>query len=201
MRHIKKFTKALFVSIFMFIVCGMIYPLLVTGLAQLFFPNQAAGSLIKMDDKIVGSKLVGQEFTDNSLFHSRPSSIDYNTFENKESYEGLRSGSQNLAVSNPDLTKRINKDIEKFIKENPTVSKEDIPEDIITQSASGLDPHISVKSAKLQLDRVSKNSGLSKEVINNLIIKNTDNKLLGIFGEDTVNVLELNIDLMNEMKK
>lgn len=201
MRIIKKYKQAFLVTIFAFIVCGMIYPLFMTGIAQLIFPKQANGSLIKMGDEIVGSELIGQDFTDPKLFHSRPSAVNYNVYENENKYDGLASGSKNLAVSNPDLKKRIDEDVDKFLKENPSVSKEDIPEDIISQSGSGLDPHISVKAAQLQVDRVAKNTNLSKESLEQLIYQNTSQKTLGIFGEQTVNVLKLNIDLISEMKK
>lgn len=201
MKLIKKYKSAFYLTIFAFIVCGIIYPLLMTGIAQLIFPKQANGSLIKVDNEVVGSELIGQDFTDPKLFHGRPSAVNYNVYEDGDKYDGLASGSQNLAVSNPNLKKRINEDIDKFIKENPTISKEDIPEDIISQSGSGLDPHISVKAAQLQVDRIAKNTGLAKESIEQLIKKNTKEKTLGIFGEQTVNVLKLNIDLVSEMKK
>lgn len=201
MKFIKKYKSAFYLTIFAFIVCGIIYPLFMTGIAQLIFPKQANGSLIKVDNEVVGSELIGQDFTDPKLFHSRPSAVNYNVYEDGDKYDGLASGSKNLAVSNPNLKKRINEDIDKFIKENPAVSKEDIPEDIISQSGSGLDPHISVKAAQLQVDRVAKNTNLSKENLEQLIKQNTSEKALGIFGEQTVNVLKLNIDLVSEMKK
>ena len=199
MKLIKKYKSAFYLTIFAFIVCGVIYPLFMTGIAQLIFPKQANGSLIKVDNEVVGSELIGQDFTDPKLFHGRPSAVNYNVYEGKAG--SLASGSENFAVSNPDLKKRIDKDVDKFLKENPTVSKEDIPEDIISQSASGLDPHISLKAAELQVDRIAKNTGLSKESIEQLIKKNTKEKTLGIFGEQRVNVLELNIDLISETKK
>ena len=98
------------------------------------------------------------------------------------------------------LEKRINNDIEKFLQENPTIKKEDIPADIITASGSGLDPHISVDAANVQIDRVSKNTHISKDVFKKLIKDNTENKLLGIFGEEKVNVLQLNLSLIREIK-
>lgn len=199
MRTIKKYKQVFFVTIFAFIVCGIIYPLFMTGIAQLIFPRQANCSLIKVDNEVVGSELIGQDFTDPKLFHGRPSAVNYNVYRGQSG--SLASGSENFAVSNPDLKKRIDKDVDKFLKENPTVSKEDIPEDIISQSGSGLDPHISVKAAQLQVDRVAKNTNLSKENLEQLIKQNTSEKALGIFGEQTVNVLKLNIDLVSEMKK
>ena len=191
-------------SLVMFVICGLIYPTLMTGLSQVIFPHQANGSLIEMDGKVIGSELVGQDFTDERLFHCRPSAVNYNTFtQNEKERKGQvlpSSGSENLASSNPKLEKRINDDIEKFLQENPTIKREDIPADIITASGSGLDPHISVDAANVQIDRVSKNTHISKEVLKKLIKDNTENKLLGIFGEEKVNVLKLNLSIMREIK-
>ena len=192
-------------SLVMFVICGLIYPTLMIGLSQVIFPHQANGSLIEMDGKVIGSELVGQDFTDERLFHCRPSAVNYNTFtqNEKESNEQVlpSSGSENLASSNPKLEKRINDDIEKFLQENPTIKREDIPADIITASGSGLDPHISVDAANVQIDRVSKNTHISKEVLKKLIKDNIENKLLGIFGEEKVNVLQLNLSLIREIKQ
>ena len=138
-----------------------------------------------MDGKVIGSELVGQDFTDERLFHCRPSAVNYNTFtQNEKESKGQvlpSSGSENLASSNPKLEKRINNDI-------------------ITASGSGLDPHISVDAANVQIDRVSKNTHISKDVLKKLIKDNTENKLLGIFGEEKVNVLQLNLSLIREIK-
>jgi len=198
----KQIKTPLKLSLAMFIICGLIYPMMMTGLSQIIFPQQANGSLIKMDGKVVGSELVGQDFTDERLFHCRPSAVNYNTFMQKEGNKQIipSSGSENLASSNPKLEKRINEDIKKFLQENPTIKKEDIPADIITASGSGLDPHISVDAARVQMDRVSKNTHISKTELEKLIKDNTENKLLGIFGEEKVNVLKLNLSIMREIK-
>lgn len=198
----KQIKTPLKLSLAMFIICGLIYPMMMTGLSQIIFPQQANGSLIKMDGKVVGSELVGQDFTDERLFHCRPSAVKYNTFTQKEGNKQIipSSGSENLASSNPKLEKRINEDIKKFLQENPTIKKEDIPADIITASGSGLDPHISVDAARVQMDRVSKNTHISKTELEKLIKDNTENKLLGIFGEEKVNVLKLNLSIMREIK-
>ena len=192
-------------SLVMFVICGLIYPTLMTGLSQVIFPHQANGSLIEMDGKVIGSELVGQDFTDERLFHCRPSAVNYNTFtqNEKESNEQVlpSSGSENLASSNPKLEKRINDDVEEFLQENPTIKREDIPADIITASGSGLDPHISVDAANVQIDRVSKNTHISKDVLKKLIKDNTENKLFGIFGEEKVNVLQLNLSLIREIRQ
>ena len=202
-RFFKYFKNALLVSIAMFAICGFAYPMIMTGISQIIFPHQANGSLIEENGEVVGSSLVGQDFTDERLFHCRPSAYNYNTYteEDKENgnYGGVSSGSNNYAPSNPDLEKRINEDIEKFLQENPTIEKEDIPSDIITASGSGLDPHISVEAANVQIDRVSENTGLTKKQLKKMIEENTEGRFLGIFGEEKVNVLELNLSLAKEI--
>lgn len=204
-KYLKSVKTAFFVSIAMFLICGFAYPMLLTGISQIFFPNQANGSLVELDGEVIGSELVGQDFTDERLFHCRPSAYNYNTYTQEEkengTYSGLSSGSNNYAVSNPKLEERINKDIEQFLKENPTISKKDIPSDIITASGSGLDPHISVEAANVQIDRIVKNTNLSEKKVKELIKENTQGKLFGIFGEETVNVLKLNLSLVKELKK
>lgn len=203
-KYLKSFKTAFFVSIAMYLLCGFAYPMVLTGISQIIFPNQANGSLVEMDGKVVGSTLVGQDFTDERLFHCRPSAYNYNTYtqEDKENgiYTGLSSGSNNYAVSNPKLKERLNQDIIKFLKENPTITRDEIPSDIITASGSGLDPHISVEAANVQVDRIVKNTQLSEAKVKDLIKKNTVGKLFGIFGEETVNVIELNLSLVKELK-
>ena len=202
-RFFKYFKNALLISIAMFAICGFAYPMIMTGISQIIFPHQANGSLIEENGEVVGSSLVGQDFTDERLFHCRPSAYNYNTYteEDKENgdYGGVSSGSNNYAPSNPDLEKRINEDIEKFLQENPTIEREDIPSDIITASGSGLDPHISVEAANVQIDRVSENTGLTIKQLKKMIEENTEGKFLGIFGEEKVNVLELNLSLAKEI--
>ena len=203
-KYLKSFKTAFYVSIAMYLLCGFAYPMVLTGISQIIFPNQANGSLVEMDGKVVGSTLVGQDFTDERLFHCRPSAYNYNTYtqEDKENgiYTGLSSGSNNYAVSNPKLKERLNQDIIEFLKENPTITRDEIPSDIITASGSGLDPHISVEAANVQVDRIVKNTQLSEAKVKELIKKNTVGKLFGIFGEETVNVIELNLSLVKELK-
>ena len=202
-KFLRHFRLAFLFAIAMFVICGFIYPMVLTGVSQVVFPSQSNGSLVEVDGKAVGSEIVGQDFTDERLFHCRPSAYNYNTYtqEQKDSgeYAGLSSGSNNYAPSNPALKERLDEDIEKFLEENPTVSKEDIPSDIITASGSGLDPHISVEAAKVQMDRVAKNTGLSQEQLEKMIEENTLGKFLGIFGEETVNVLKLNLMVAQEI--
>lgn len=202
--YFKQIKTAFFVSVAMFLICGFAYPMVLTGISQIIFPKQANGSLLEMNGEVIGSELVGQDFTDERLFHCRPSACNYNTYTQEEkengTYGGLTSGSYNYAVSNPKLEERLNKDIEQFLKENPTISKSEIPSDIITASGSGLDPHISVEAANVQIDRIVKNTHLTEKTVKDLVEKNTENKLLGVFGEKTVNVLKLNLSLIKELE-
>ncbi|MFL0267856.1 potassium-transporting ATPase subunit KdpC [Candidatus Clostridium radicumherbarum] len=171
------------------IILGIIYPLTMTGISSLIFPEKSKGSLVYNNGALIGSTLIGQKFTDSKWFQGRPSAVDYNASS---------SGGSNLSMSNPEFKKEIDKNIQDFLSKNPTVKKEDIPADIITASASGLDPDITVASARLQAGRVAKANGLSLEEVNKIIDNNIKGKFLGIFGEDTVNVLTLNMKLLNK---
>lgn len=199
----KGFKKAILLTLSFLVICGLIFPIVLTGVSQLIFPKQANGSLIEVNGEVVGSELIGQDFSEDYFLKCRPSAVNYNTYtqEQKDNgdYSGVASGSTNYAPTNPNLTDRVAQDIEEFLQANPTVSKEEIPTDLLTASGSGLDPHISVASAKIQLEAVSKASGLSMDVLNNIVDKNTSGKVLGIFGEETVNVLKVNLDIAKEM--
>ena len=196
--------KSIFLSITLMILCGLIYPLIMTGISQLVLNKQANGSMIVVDGKEVGSELIGQNFTDPKFFRGRISSVNYNTYteddmkldENgKAVYSGVGSGSQNLAPSNSALKERVEKDIADFLESHPGVKKEDIPTDLLTSSGSGLDPNISPESAKIQIPAVSKASGISETDIQKLVNKYTEGKSLGIFGEPRVNILKVNIEI------
>ncbi|MCU4770713.1 K(+)-transporting ATPase subunit C [Bacillus toyonensis] len=174
------------------VLCGLVYPLIVTGIAQAVMKDNADGSLIYNDkDEIVGSKLIGQNFTDPRYFHGRVSSIEY---------KAEASGSNNYAPSNPDLEKRVEKSMEDWKKQNPTVPVTEVPIDLVTNSGSGLDPDISPKAASVQVDRISKSTNIPKEKLNQLIKEQTEGAALGLFGEDRVNVLKLNLELQKLMK-
>ena len=201
--------QSVVVTLVLMLVCGLLFPLLLQGLSQLFFKHQANGSLIEVNGQVIGSEFVGQDFTEPYFMKGRPSAVHYNTYKEDENgnktlsdgseFGGVASGSQNLAPSNPELKKRVEKDIEKFLKDNPDVKKEDIPTDLLTASGSGLDPHISPESAAVQLPAISKASGISMEKLEKIVEKNTKGKLLGLFGEETVNVLLVNLDIAQEM--
>ncbi len=175
---------ALFLVIFT-VITGVIYPLIVTGIAQMAFHHQANGSLIEQNGFITGSELIGQPFSDPKYFWGRLSAtspVPYNA--------GASSGS-NLGPSNPDLTKAVQARIDALKAVDPD-NNQPVPVDLVTFSASGLDPDISVAAANYQLARVSRNRGLSQAAVSDLINRFTEGRQLGILGEPGVNVLKLN---------
>lgn len=179
--------QSFLITLTFLILCGLIYPLFINVIASIFFKNKAQGSIIYYNNEEVGSLLIGQDFKNPKFFHGRISAVSYSSSDSKNI--NAKSGGSNLAPSNPALTERVSKDIEFFLENNPTVKKEDIPGDLMTSSASGLDPHISVKSALIQADRVSKENDLSKEKVLELINNTKEGNL--------VNVLKLNLNLMD----
>jgi K+-transporting ATPase ATPase C chain len=206
MRIIK---KAIFVSITLMILCGLIYPLLMTGISQLIFNKQANGSMIVANGQEVGSELIGQSFTDPKFFRGRISSVNYNTYTDedtqpdesgKAAYSGVGSGSQNLAPSNDALKERVENDIADFLSAHPGVKKEDIPTDLLTSSGSGLDPDISPKAAEIQIPAVSKASGISEADLHKIVDKYTEGRSLTVFGEPRVNVLKVNLEIASISK-
>ncbi len=167
------------------VLCGIIYPLVVTGLAGLIFPHQAAGSLILKDGQVIGSELLAQSFTSARYFHPRPSSAG-------NGYDATASGGSNLAQSNAKLVQRIQGDIDKLSKENPG---KPVPIDLVTTSGSGLDPDITPDSAFFQAPRIAKARSLSEDQVRQLIEQHITDRQLGLLGEPRVNVLALNLDL------
>ncbi len=214
MEHCKNFLKtlrpALTVTLVLMLICGLGYPLLMTGLSQILFPSQANGGLISADGQVVGSRYVGQEFTQPWFMKGRPSAVHYNTCQVTDSgktlyldgtpFSGPASGSSNYGPSNPALRQRVQDNIVAFLAANPAVSREDIPTDLMTASGSGLDPHISPASAAIQLPAIAQASGLPMDTLEQIVADHTTGKLFGIFGEEVVNVLEVNIDIAQAMK-
>jgi len=170
------------------ILCG-IYPVVVWGLAQVFFPHKANGSLIVQDGKIVGSELLAQNFTGPRYFHPRPSSAG------ETGYDGGSSGGSNLGPTSRKLIDSVKERVEAYRTENGLLESFLVPADAVTASASGLDPHISVPNALIQASRVAKARGLGQEVVQAMVKEHTEGRDLGIFGEERVNVLELNLAL------
>ncbi len=169
---------------------GIGYPLLVTGLAHILFPRQAAGSLILRNGQVIGSQLLAQSFTSDRYFHPRPSAAG-------NGYDATASGGTNLAQSNAKLVQRIQGDIDKLQKENPD---KPVPIDMVTTSASGLDPDITPDNAYYQAPLVAKTRGLSEDAVRQLIDQHIEHRTLDFIGEPRVNVLELNLAL-DQMSK
>ena len=192
------------VTVILMLVCGLLFPCLLTGLSALIFPHQADGNLLTVNGQTVGAEYVGQEFTEDYYMWSRPSAYHYNVYVEGEDgmyyndgteFPGIGSGSNNYAATNPALTERMEADIEAFLEKNPGVNREDIPTDLLTASGSGLDPHISPASAAVQIPQLAENTGLTEEQLEQFVADNTTGKVLGIFGEETVNVLGVNLDI------
>jgi K+-transporting ATPase ATPase C chain len=181
--------KNLWISILMTvattILFGVIYPLVVTGLAQLIFPHKANGQLIVRNGNAVGSSIIGQGFSAPGYFHSRPSAAG-------NGYDAGNSGGSNLGPTNQKLLDRVHADVVTAQAENPNVP---VPIDLVTTSASGIDPHITPSAAEFQLARVANTRGISIEQLEALVAKHTEGRQIGMLGEPRVNVLELNLDL------
>jgi K+-transporting ATPase ATPase C chain len=175
-------------TIVLTILTGLAYPLLVTGLAEAFFHRQSNGSLVEKNGIAIGSELIGQRFTKPEYFHGRPSAAG------NDGYDATASGGSNLGPTNQKLVDRVQADIKKFRAENPGFTGP-IPADLLTSSASGLDPHISPASAEAQLARVAAARGVTPDRIQAVVDKRTEGRQWGIFGEPRVNVLLLNLDL------
>jgi K+-transporting ATPase ATPase C chain len=167
------------------LIFGVVYPLGVTAIAHALFPANAEGSLIVRDGQVVGSRLIGQAFSSEKYFHSRPSAAG-------NGYDPLASGGSNLGPTNQVLISRVRDDVAKLEQERPGAA---IPADLVTTSGSGLDPDISPASAEFQVPRVAKARGMSEESLRQAVARHTEGRQYGILGEPRVNVLELNLEL------
>jgi potassium-transporting ATPase KdpC subunit len=176
------------IKIFFTVLLGVIYPLTMTGISQVVFPHQANGSLIKVGDKVIGSEIIAQNFTKPEYFHPRPSVAGNNGFD------ATSSGGSNFGPTNKKLVDRVTASIEQFRKENPDFHGP-IPSDLVTTSASGLDPHVSPDSAAAQVGRVAAARGLSADQVNQIVNQFTERPDFGVLGESRVNVLKLNLAL------
>jgi len=181
----RNFIISVLMTIVTTVLLGIIYPLVVTGIAQVIFPHKANGQLISQNGKLIGSHVIGQPFSGPTYFHSRPSAAG-------TGYDATSSGGTNLGPTNKALISRVESDTEALQKENPGTP---VPVDLVTTSASGLDPHISIAAAEFQVPRVAHARGIPEPELQKLVDAHTESRQFGFLGEPRVNVLELNLAL------
>jgi potassium-transporting ATPase KdpC subunit len=194
---LKEIRPAIVLLVALTLVTGLAYPLAITGMAGVLFPYQAQGSMIERDGVVVGSELIGQSFADDKYFHGRPSATNTpdpnDPTKNVDApYNAANSGGSNLGPTSKVLADRLQGDVDKLKAENPSAP---VPVDLVTTSASGLDPHISPAAALFQVPRVAKARNLPQDSVRALVEEKTESRLLGLLGEPRVNVLALNMAL------
>jgi potassium-transporting ATPase KdpC subunit len=194
---LKEFRPAIVILVALTLITGLVYPLAITGIAQLVFPYQANGSMIERDSTVVGSALIGQQFADDKYFHGRPSATNTpdpnDPTKNVDApYNAANSGASNFGPTSKILADRLAGDVDKLKAENPGIP---LPVDLVTTSGSGLDPHISPAAALFQIPRVAKARNLPEERVRALVDAQTEGRWLGLLGEPRVNVLALNMAL------
>jgi potassium-transporting ATPase KdpC subunit len=194
---LKEIRPAIVLVVALTLITGLAYPLAMTEVAQFLFPRQAEGSLIERDGKVVGSALIGQAFASDGYFHGRPSATTVpdpndSTKTVPAAYNAANSGGSNLGPTNQALVDRVREDVEKLKAENPGMA---VPIDLVTTSASGLDPDISPAAALFQVPRIAKARNLSEDRVRELVNQNVSGRLAGLIGEPRVNVLALNLAL------
>jgi potassium-transporting ATPase KdpC subunit len=194
---LKEVRPAIVLIIALTLITGLVYPLAMTGIAGVLFPYQAQGSLIEKDGKVIGSKLIGQDFKSDRYFHSRPSAtLGPDPSDPSKTtgvpYNAVNSMGSNLGPTNKALIERVKGDVEKLKAENPSAQ---VPIDLVTTSGSGLDPDVSPEGALFQVPRVAKARNMSEDSVRQLVNEHTKGRTLGILGEPRVNVLELNLAL------
>ena len=194
---LREIRPAIILVVALTLITGLAYPLAMTAIAGAIFPKQAQGSLIEKDGKVVGSALIGQEFKDDKYFHGRPSATTAPDPADSSKtvpapYNAANSGASNLGPTSKALADRVKEDVDKLKAENPNSA---VPVDLVTTSASGLDPDISPEGALFQVPRVAKARNMPEERVRDLVTQNSRGRLIGIFGEPRVNVLALNLAL------
>jgi K+-transporting ATPase ATPase C chain len=185
MRHVK---KAILVFVVFSALCGLLYPLFMTGVSQFFFPWRSNGSIITPGNQILGSELIGQKFNSLKYFHGRPSAAD-------PAYNASASAGSNFGPSNAKFLEEVKKRVEQVRNENGLPSHTAIPADLVLASASGLDPQVSVESAMFQVKRIARERGLPEPEVEKVVNQHIERRLLGIWGQPRVNVLKLNLGM------
>lgn len=183
-----------FILVFM-IICGLIYPVFITGASQLLFKEKENGSIIEVNGKKYGSVLLAQEFTGDEYLWGRVMNLDTSTFTNENGEVLMYAAPSNLSPASEEYEKLVSERIEKIKASNPDKKDEPIPVDLVTSSGSGLDPHISVVAAEYQVERIAKARNISTDEVEQIIEKYTKGRTFGVFGEETVNVLQVNLAL------
>jgi potassium-transporting ATPase KdpC subunit len=194
---LREIRPAIVLVVILTLITGLVYPLAMTGIAEVIFPNQAQGSLVDVDGKVVGSALIGQEFTNDKYFHGRLSATtapdpNDSTKTVPAPYNAANSGGSNLGPTNKALIDRVKADVDKLKAENPSAP---VPIDLVTTTGGGLDPHITPEAAMFQVPRVAKARNLPEDRVRELVNANVEGRLLGLLGEPRVNVLALNMAL------
>lgn len=187
--------KALIFILVLTLVCGLVYPLVVTGISQIAFPKQANGSIIEVDGTAYGSELLAQDFTGPEYLHGRVMNVNAETFTDDEGNPLLFAGPTNLSPATEGFDALMAERVNKIREENPQMGDTPIPVDLVTSSGSGLDPDISPAGAEYQVKRIAQARGLSEQQVREVIARHTQGRFLGIFGEPTVNVLKVNLEL------
>ncbi len=182
----KHFSIGLKLTIITMVLFGVVYPLFITGLARLIAPGGGNGETLEIDGRVVGFKVIGQSFVSDRYFNSRPSAVYYNA---------ASAGGSNKSNNNPEYIEEVKHRLYDFLARNPGIDKSEVPVDLITASGGGLDPHISIRAARVQVKRIAKARGLSEQQITQLIDAHTASPLMGLFGPTHLNVLELNLAL------
>lgn len=192
--------KACMIFLIFTVICGILYTGLVTGIAQLIFPDKANGSIIEVNGKKYGSELLGQQYTDDGHMWGRIMNPDVSTYKNKDGKILMYASPSNLSPASEEYETLVAERVKKLRAANPDMDETAVPVDLVTCSGSGLDPHISPAAAEYQVDRIAEARGMTKQDVRKIIDQCTNGKFFGVFGEKTVNVLKVNLMLDGILK-
>lgn len=196
MKAVKETAKrAAILIIIMTVLCGLVYPLMITAISQVFFHNKANGSIIEANGKKYGSELLGQQFVGDEYLWGRVMNIDTQIFSDKDNNTLMYAKPSNIDTSGKEYSKLVEKRVNKIKSANPDADPDKIPVDLVTNSGSGLDPQISYSAATYQIDRIARSRDISNSKVQAIIDKYTTNRFIGVFGEKVVNVLDVNLAL------